>query len=102
MLMDKKTEKLFKRLAEAMDALKEFREEHPELAELEGKVDDLKAQVSAWAKENNVTGEAHGVSVSLSERTSWDNKLLAGFMLAHPEIEEAKKITVVATVRRKP
>ena len=99
MLMDKKTEKLFKRLAEAMAALEEFREEHPELAELEGKVDDLKAQVSAWAKENSTMGKAHKISVSLSERTSWDNGLLAGFALAHPEIEEAKKVTTVATIR---
>ena len=89
--------KLFKKYAQLVGEIETIKAENPRLEDAEREANAIKAQIQEWAKAN---GEAHGsgFQVKLSQRESWDTKRLAGFVVAHPELEELRRVTTVASV----
>lgn len=92
-------EQLFDRYAILMDTIESIRAEMPRLAEAEKQAETLKKQIQDYARENG-PASGSGYQVTLSTRDSWDTKKLAGFAVAHPELNELKSVTTVATVKR--
>lgn len=96
--MDKQIKKLFKDYAAAIGRIETIRAEVPELEDAEREANALKAQIQDWAKTNSQDAAWAGFQVKLSTRETWDTKRLAGFVVAHPELEELRRTTVVASV----
>lgn len=93
-------QELFAAYAQAQKTVEDFRAElPPEIVQAEKDIETLKKALQDHAKAN---GECYGSGweVALSERGSWEGKLLDGYAKAHPEIQSFKKTTLVATVRR--
>jgi len=90
---------LFNRYAVLQDTIESIKAELPQLATAEKEAEAVKKQIQEFAKAN---GEASGsgYEVKLSTRETWDTKKLPGFAVAHPELNELKSETVVATVKR--
>ena len=92
-------EQLFDQYAILMDTIESIRAEMPRLAEAEKQAEIIKKQIQDYAKENGPASGC-GYQVTLSTRDSWDTKKLPGFAVAHPELNELKSVTIVATVKR--
>ncbi len=92
-------EKLFNEYAQQLHIIADIRAEIPALAEAEKHADTIKAQIQEYAKANGESSGS-GYTVTLSTRETWDTKKLPGFAVAHPELNELKSVTVVATVKK--
>lgn len=70
-----------------------YRDMKQELAPAMSHLDEIKRAIVAHVKETGETAAIDGASISTRHgyvRTSWDNKMLQGYALDHPEINAAK------------
>lgn len=91
---------LFNRYAILQDTIESIKAELPQLATAEKELEAVKKEIQDYAKKNNEEPSGSGYEVKLSTRESWDTKKLPGFAVAHPELNELRSETVVATVRK--
>jgi hypothetical protein len=80
------------------DMLTIYRDMSQELAPMLKELKDLENAIKGHVKETGETGNVDGVTVKIRngyERSTWDSKALKGYAVAHPEIAEFCKITVV-------
>ena len=99
LVKDVRIDDKLKDYARVIAEIEAIKAELPQLADLEKSAEEIKKVLQEYAKENGeVFGSGYGVTISTRE--SWDTKKLPGFAVAHPELNELKSITVVATVKK--
>lgn len=80
------------------EMLAQYRDMKAELAPALAALGELEKSIKTHVLETGETAEIDGASVSIRngyERVSWDGKALAGYAVAHPEIEQFKSVSAV-------